>query len=41
MPLRTLPEAVVYQGQGGKGGVLTRHRCKETKILLINTVAFF
>ena len=36
---KQLPE--VYRGQGGKGGVLTRHRCKETKILLINTVAFF
>ena len=41
MPLRTLPEAVAYQGQGEKGEVLPRHRYKETRILLINTVAFF
>ena len=36
MPLRTLPETVVYQGQVGKGDVLPRHRYKETRILLIN-----
>ena len=40
MPLRTLPETVVYQGQVDKGGVLSRHRYKETRILLINTVTF-
>ena len=26
MPLRTLPETVVYQGQVDKGEVLSRHR---------------
>ena len=36
MPLRTLPETVVYQGQVDKGEVLPRHRYKETRILLIN-----
>ena len=30
MPLRTLPETVVYQGQVDKGEVLPRHRYKET-----------
>ena len=40
MPLRTLPETVVYQGQVDKGEVLSRHRYKETRILLINTIAF-
>ena len=39
MPLRTLPGTVVYQGQMDKGGVLPRHRNKETRVLLINTVA--
>ena len=41
MPLRTLSETVAYQGQVHKGEVLPRHRYKETRILLINTVAFF
>ena len=40
MPLRTLPETVVYQGQVDKGEVMSRHRNKETRMLLINTVAF-
>ena len=40
MPLRTLPETVVYQGQADKGDVLPRHRYKETRIFPINTVAF-
>ena len=40
MPLRTLPGTVVYRGQVDKGEVLSRHRYKETRILLINTVAF-
>ena len=40
MPLRTLPETVVYHGQVDKGDVLPRHRYKETRIFLINTVAF-
>ena len=40
MPLRTLPETVVYQGQVDKGEVLSRRRYKETRILLINAVAF-
>ena len=40
MPLRTPPEKVVYQGQVDKGEVLPRHRYKERRILLINTVAF-
>ena len=35
MPLRTLTETVVYQGQVDKGEVLPRHRYKETRILLI------
>ena len=39
MLLRTLPETVVYQGQVGKGKVLARHRYKETRVLLINTIA--
>ena len=39
MPLRTLPETVVYQGQLDKGEVLSRYRYKETRISLINTVA--
>ena len=38
--LRTLPGMVVYQGQVDKGEVLSRHRHKETRILLNNTVAF-
>ena len=41
MPLRTLPEAAIYQGHGGEEEVLPRHRYKETRIFLINTVAFF
>ena len=40
MPLRTLAETVAYQGQVHKEEVLPRHRYKETRILLINTVAF-
>ena len=42
MPLRTLPEAVVYRGQAQVGGgeVISRHRNKETGMLLIDTVAF-
>ena len=40
MPLRALPETVVYQGQVDKGEVLSKHRHKETRILLNNTVAF-
>ena len=40
MPLRTLPETVVCQGQVDKGEVLSRRHYKETRILLINTVAF-
>ena len=39
MPLRTLPETVVYQGQVDKGKVLARHCCKETRVLLIDTIA--
>ena len=39
MLLRTLPETVVYQGQVDKGEVLPRNRYKETRVLLINTVA--
>ena len=39
MPLRTLPKTVVYQGQVDKGEVLPRHCHKETRVLLINTVA--
>ena len=40
MHQRTLPEAVVYQGHVDKREVLSRHRYKETRILLIYTVAF-
>ena len=40
MLVHILLEAVVYQGQGDKGKVLPRHRYKETRILVINTVAF-
>ena len=45
IPLGTLPEGVQGQGQsdkggGGGGGVMPRHRYKEMRILLINTVAF-
>ena len=36
MPLRTLPETVVYQGQVHTGEILPRHRYKETRVLLIN-----
>ena len=39
IPLRALPETVVYQGQLDKGEVLSRYRYKETRISLINTVA--
>ena len=39
MPLCTLPETVVYQGQVGKREVLPRNRYKETRVLLINAVA--
>ena len=40
MPPRKLPKTVVYQDQVDKGEALSRHRYKETRILLINTVAF-
>ena len=40
MPLRTLPETVVYRGQVDKGKLLPRHRYNETRILLINIIAF-
>ena len=40
MPPRTLPKTVVYQDQVDKGEALSRHRYKETRILLINAVAF-
>ena len=40
MHQRTLPEAVVYQGHVDKREVLPRHRCNETRILLIYVVAF-
>ena len=40
MHQRTLPEAVVYQGHVDKTEVLPRYRYKETRILLIYTVAF-
>ena len=36
----TLPEAVVYQGHVDKRSKMPRHRYKETRILLIYTVAF-
>ena len=36
MPLGT----VVFRGQVDKGEVLSRHRYKETRILLINIIAF-
>ena len=39
MPLCTPTETVVYQGQVDKGEVLPRNRYKETRVLLINTVA--
>ena len=39
MLLRTLPETVVYQGQVDKGKVLPGHRYKETRVLLISTIA--
>ena len=39
MPLRTLPKTVAYQGQVDKGKLPPRHRYKETRVLLINTVA--
>ena len=39
MPLRKLPKTVVYQGQVDKGEVLSKHRYKETTVLLVNTVA--
>ena len=40
MPLRTLSETVIHQGQVDKGEVLSSYPYKETRILLINTVAF-
>ena len=42
MPLRTLPEAVVYRGQAQVGGgeVVSGHRNRETRMLLIGAVAF-
>ena len=40
MPLRTLPETAVYRGQVDKGKLLSRHRYNETRILLINIIAF-
>ena len=42
MPLRTeMPlGTVVFRGQVDKGEVLSRHRYKETRILLINIIAF-
>ena len=40
MHLRTLPETAVYQDHLDKRKVLPRHRYKETRILLIYTVAF-
>ena len=40
MPPRTLPKTVVYQGKVDKGEALSRHRYKEMRILVINTVAF-
>ena len=44
MPLSTLPGTVdniwtVYRGQVDKAEVLSKHRYKETRILLINTIA--
>ena len=36
-----LPETVVYQGQVDNGEVLPKRSYKETRILLIYTVAFF
>ena len=40
MTLRVLPQAVVYQGKGGKREVLPTHPYKKPRILLINIVAF-
>ena len=40
MPLRTLPGTAVYRSQVDKGGVLSRYCYKETRILLINIIAF-
>ena len=40
MHLRTLPEIAVYQGHVDNREVLPRHCYKETRILLIYTVAF-
>ena len=42
MPLRTEMSlgTVVFRGQVYKGEVLSRHRYKETRILLINIIAF-
>ena len=40
MPLSALPGTVVYRGHVDKGEVLSRHRYKEMRILLINTIAF-
>ena len=35
----TLTKTVVYQGQVDKGEVLPKHRYKETRVQLVNTVA--
>ena len=40
MSLRVLPQAVVYQGKGGKREVLPTHPYKKPRILLTNIVAF-
>ena len=40
MSLRVLPQAVVYQGKGGKREVLPTHSYKKPRILLTNIVAF-
>ena len=40
MPPRTLPKTVVHKDQVDKGEALSRHHYKETRILLINTIAF-
>ena len=41
MPLRTIRETFVYQGQGEKEELLPRRCYKETRTLPINTVTFF
>ena len=43
MPLRTLPgtgRVQVHRGQADKREILSRRRPKETRILLINAIAF-